>query len=189
MNYRLRLGALGLLFLMCLGNLNAAHLIGGEITYTCQGNNEYTISLRVYRDCAGGGAAFDANANIAIYDINNQLISTLAPPRGQIISLNNSLTSDPCVSVPSNLCVEYADYVATVNLPPVVGGYVIVHQRCCRNGIIGNVNNPGSFGNTYSVNIPSMDTTCNNAPQILSPPDNVLCLNRPCDNRFASYRG
>jgi gliding motility-associated-like protein len=159
--------------------IKAAHLIGGEITYTCQGNNLYTVSLRVYRDCQGGGAAFDGVANVAIYDINNQLIQTLGIPRGQIISLNNSLTSDPCVSVPANLCVEYADYVDTITLPPLVGGYTLVHQRCCRNAVIGNVSNPGSIGNTYSVRIPSMDTTCNSAPQIVRPPDNVLCLNRP----------
>lgn len=174
-----RTGFLLVLLLLSVSSLNAAHLIGGEITYSCQGNNLYTVSLRVYRDCAGGGAAFDGNANVAIYDINSQLIRTLSIPRGQIISLNNSLSSDPCVSVPANLCVEYADYVDTVTLPPAVGGYTIVHQRCCRNAIIGNVNNPGSFGNTYSVRIPSMDTTCNSAPHIVSPPDNVLCLNRP----------
>ncbi|MCR9153809.1 MAG: gliding motility-associated C-terminal domain-containing protein [Bacteroidetes bacterium] len=179
MNYRMRIVFLLLLVLAGIGSTRAAHLIGGEITYTCQGNNLYTISLRVYRDCGGGGAAFDANANIAIYDINNQLITTLAPARGQIISLNNTLTSDPCVTVPANLCVEYADYEETVSLPPVVGGYTIVHQRCCRNSIIGNVSNPGNYGNTYSIAIPSMDTTCNSAPQILNPPDNVLCLNRP----------
>lgn len=159
--------------------LQAAHLIGGEITYTCQGNNLYTVSLRVYRDCGGGGAAFDNVANVAVYDINNQLIRTLGIARGQIISLSNSLTSDPCVTVPANLCVEYADYVDTITLPPLIGGYTLVHQRCCRNAVIGNVSNPGSIGNTYSIRIPSMDTTCNSAPQIITPPDNVLCLNRP----------
>lgn len=161
--------------------LHAAHLIGGEITYTCQGNNLYTISLRVYRDCGGGGAAFDNAANVAVYDINNQLIRTLSIARGPIISLSNSLTSDPCVTVPANLCVEYADYIDTITLAPLIGGYTLVHQRCCRNAVIGNVTNPGSIGNTYSIRIPSMDTTCNNAPQIITPPDNVLCLNRPAE--------
>lgn len=167
-------------FLVASSNSSqAAHLIGGEVSYTCQGNNLYTVSLRIYRDCAGGGAQFDQTARVAIYDINNALIRTLSIPRGNIVSLNNTLTSDPCVTVPPNLCVEYADYVDTVTLSPILGGYNLVHQRCCRNSIIGNVNNPGSLGNTYSIRIPSMDTTCNSSPQILSPPDNVLCLNRP----------
>lgn len=164
--------------LFTASNLNAAHLIGGEISYTCQGNNLYTINLRVYRDCAGGGAAFDNVARVAIYDISNNLVRTLAIPRGSIVSLNN-LSSDSCITVPPNLCVEYADYQDTLTLPPLMGGYTLVHQRCCRNAIIGNVTNPGGVGNTYSINIPSMDTTCNSSPQIISPPDNVICLNRP----------
>ncbi len=156
----------------------AAHLIGGEITYECQGSNRYTISLRIYRDCQGGGAAFDNNARVAIYDINNNLIRTLFIGRGPIVSLNN-LSSDSCITVPPNLCVEYTDYIDTVTLAPILGGYTLVHQRCCRNAIIGNVTNPGSIGNTYSISIPSMDTTCNSSPKIDVPPDNVICLNRP----------
>lgn len=160
-------------------NSQAAHLIGGEMTYTCIGNNLYTVSLRIYRDCGGGGAGFDNSAAVAIYDINNTFVKQMSIAQGQVISLNNNLTSDPCVSVPPNLCVEYTDYIDTVSLPPIMGGYTLVHQRCCRNSIIGNVVNPGSVGNTYSISIPSMDTTCNSSPQIVQPLDNVICLNRP----------
>ena len=44
----------------------AAHLVGGEISYLCLGNNTYRIKLRVYRDCASGGAQFAQQAAIAI---------------------------------------------------------------------------------------------------------------------------
>lgn len=173
----LRLLSCLFLFIFFSSKMHAAHLIGGEITYECQGNNLYTVSLRVYRDCQGGGAAFDQNAQVAIYDINNNLIQTLFIARGPIVSLNN-LSSDTCITVPPNLCVEYADYIDTVTLAPLLGGYTLVHQRCCRNAVIGNVTNPGSIGNTYSITIPSMDTTCNSSPKIIAPPDNVICLNR-----------
>ncbi|MEY4460081.1 MAG: hypothetical protein RL429_70, partial [Bacteroidota bacterium] len=36
---------------------SAAHLVGGEITYTCLGSNQYQVKLRIYRDCFSGGAA------------------------------------------------------------------------------------------------------------------------------------
>lgn len=31
----------------------ATHFSGGEIYWTCLGNNQYQITLMVYRDCAG----------------------------------------------------------------------------------------------------------------------------------------
>ena len=46
----------------------AAHLVGGEITYTCNGGNNYTIRLRVYRDCNSGGAQFDNTVTFTIFD-------------------------------------------------------------------------------------------------------------------------
>ncbi len=177
----LTIGLTVLLSILASFSSKAAHLIGGEISYNCEGNNLYTISLRIYRDCAGGGAAFDNSAAVAIYDINGTFITQLNIRQGPVLSLNNNLTSDPCVTVPPNLCVEYTDYIDTVTLAPILGGYTLVHQRCCRNAIIGNVVNPGSIGNTYSITIPSMDTTCNSSPQITLPLDNVICLNRPAN--------
>lgn len=177
----LSFGWILLLSLLSIKPAEAAHLIGGEVSYSCEGNNLYTISLRIYRDCAGGGASFDNNASVAIYDINGSLIRQLSIDQGPVLSLNNNLTSDPCVTVPPNLCAEYTDYIDTVSLPPILGGYTIVHQRCCRNSVIGNVVNPGSYGNTYSITIPSMDTTCNSSPEITQPLDNVICLNRPAN--------
>ena len=39
----------------------AAHIIGGEITYRCMGNNNYEFTMKIYRDCFGQGADFDSN--------------------------------------------------------------------------------------------------------------------------------
>lgn len=157
----------------------AAHLVGGQISYTCLGNNNYQIRLRVYRDCGGGGAQFDAQANIAIYDANNALITMLTPAKGPTINVPPDSTGNPCVTAPPGLCTEYAEYLDTVNLPPVAGGYVITHQRCCRNNSIANVNSSGTFGNTYTVSIPDNDTTCNSSPEFLGVAPIVLCLNNP----------
>ncbi len=157
----------------------AAHLVGGQISYTCIGGNNYQIRLRVYRDCGGGGAQFDAQANIAIYDVNNILIRMLTPVKGPTINVPPDSTGNPCVTAPPGLCTEYAEYLDTVNLPPIAGGYVITHQRCCRNNSIANVNSSGTYGNTYTVSIPDNDTTCNSSPEFLGVAPIVLCLNNP----------
>jgi len=62
-----------------------------------------------------------------------------------------------------------------MNLPARVGGYTISYQRCCRNATISNISASGK-GNTYTVQIPSMDN-CNNSPQFTTVPPIVLCLN------------
>lgn len=155
----------------------AAHLVGGHITYTCQGNNVYQFNLRIYRDCAGGGANFDNQAIITVFNSQGNIVVSQGVPRQPTVPVNPNPNNNPCLIVPSGLCTEYAEYVVSFNLPPIAGGYTISHQRCCRNGTISNLVNPGSVGNTYTVQIPSMDTTCNNSPQITAVAPTILCLN------------
>jgi len=156
-----------------------AHLVGGEISYTCLGGNTYEITMRVFRDCAGGGAQLDNQANLAIYDQAGTLIQSIGVNRGPIQQVNFNPTGDPCILTPAGLCTEWAAYIDTVSLPPIVGGYDIVHQRCCRNAAISNLVAPGTIGNTYSTSIPSMDTLCNSSPRFDSVLPSVLCLNQP----------
>ncbi len=155
---------------------NAAHLVGGEMSYVCQGGNVYEVTLRVYRDCASGGAAFDANLSIVAYDINNNIINTVNVAKGPTISISPNPGSDPCLTVPANLCSEYADYVTTMSLPPLNGGYTLVTQRCCRNNTITNVTNSGSYGSTWTVSIPSLDMDCNSSPTITTVAPTLICL-------------
>lgn len=160
-------------------NARAAHLVGGEITYECQGGGNYGINLRVYRDCAGGGAAFDASIQIVVFDAVTfaqvQLISGVTHGAIQGIPLNSG---DPCLTIPAGLCTEFTDYVTSANLPPNANGYIITWQRCCRNGSISNISNPGTWGNTYTVTIPPNDP-CGSAPTFKSTPPIVICQGEP----------
>jgi len=166
--------------------LYAAHLVGGHLTYTCLGGNDYEVTLRVYRDCGGNGAAFDNLADLAVYDASNNLILNVGMSKGVEIVLPNNSTGNPCLSSPPGLCTEYVDYVSVLNLPPIAGGYLLVHQRCCRNGGIDNVANSGTYGNTYSVRIPDLGANCNSSPQFTAPPPIVLCLGDPLQVQIAA---
>ena len=42
----------------------ASHSVGADLQYTCNGNNNYTISLSFYRDCNGIGASPSALVTI-----------------------------------------------------------------------------------------------------------------------------
>ena len=54
-----------LIFLFSL-TAKSAHIIGGEMSYICNGNDSYTITIKMYRDCNGGGALFDSQPFAAI---------------------------------------------------------------------------------------------------------------------------
>lgn len=172
----IRIVALLSLLLFSTTSTFAAHLIGGDMSYVCLGNNQYEVTLRIYRDCGGGGAQFDNNAFLSIYDINNNLLQTINVPKGPTVSISPNPTGDPCLVVPPGLCSEYADYVTTVTLPPLLGGYTLSVQRCCRNSTITNVPNSGSWGNTWTVQIPSLDNSCNSSPRITTIAPTIVCL-------------
>ena len=54
--------------IICLSPLlsHATHIVGGEMNYSCLGNNQYEISLTIFRDCYNGNPAawFDDPAAI-----------------------------------------------------------------------------------------------------------------------------
>ncbi len=155
--------------------LKAAHIIGGELSYTWLGGNQYRLLLDLYRDCAGGGALFDDPVSLFVYEAaSGNLHSTLAvslPPPSNI----SPDLSDPCLVSPPVLCVEKAEYTALVNLPPLAGGYYVVYQRCCRNNTILNLFDPGATGSTYVAFIPGPGLNSNSSPRFNSLPPLVIC--------------
>ena len=96
-----------LLFLIlncCPQNIYATHIVGGEMNYRCLGNDQYEISLTIFRDCDTGVPWFDNPASIGIFDgQSNAYIST------QFVNLNNAINDtldiylpDSCLIVPNN---------------------------------------------------------------------------------------
>lgn len=167
-------------FLLSLFSLSgfAKHLVGGEIYYDCLGNNNYLITLKLYRDCNGGGAGYDAQASIGVFNSSGGLVNNLLVnfPGSTPVSY----TPNPCLIPPSNICVEQATYTVTVNLPPSAGGYDIAYQRCCRNNTIINLTNAQNTGATYTCHIPDPSlATCNSSPRFDEFPPIFLCENRP----------
>jgi gliding motility-associated-like protein len=185
---------LGLLFIISQASLKAAHIIGGELTYVCNGPlpsnpnlNSYTFTMTVYRDCAGGGAAFDsapgafATGTVSIYrgaettEFMNVILD--APV---ITNIESSVESNPCVIVPPGICGEKGVYTFFANLETIDSSYHVVYQRCCRNNTITNIIDPGAAGSTYYVEVtPLAQQTCNSSPVFTNLPETVICVNEP----------
>jgi gliding motility-associated-like protein len=172
---------ISLIMMLCTSwEMYAEHIIGGEIYYAYQGNNVYTITMRVYKDCANSETPFDANAVVGIFetstgnyydDISIALINSN-------VELVPTQSNDPCNILPPNLCIERATYTANVTLPPLAGGYTIAYQRCCRVAGITNL----AFdlqGTTLVANIPDTDALgeFNSSAVFTELPPVTICIN------------
>lgn len=159
--------------------LNATHLIGGEVVYTCLGGNQYEIKVIIYRDCGPtntNGTGFDGSGVITIYDMNNNLVSELE--HGSVFEeyVVDEFTSD-CLTLPPELCVEMGTYTIVTSLPNNGDGYQIVYQRCCRNDQVLNIVDPEDLGSTLIAYVPPISgSSCNNSPTFDSFPPLALCL-------------
>jgi len=168
--------------LICLLNLKAiaTHIVGGEIIYDKLSGNDYRITLKLYRDC--NGAELDGinlpgvpspyltvhtgfDSLIGVFDIGVPVLSFVPP------AFNN-----PCIVPTKTVCIQQGIYTFTLNLPPRIGGYVITYQRCCRNGTINNIVNPGLTGSTYFTRIPGSEVvSANNSPRFKNLPPIYIC--------------
>ena len=185
MNSSSRQGLIALIFfyisLMALPS-QAAHIIGGVITYQCLGEGNYRFTMRLYRDCGGTGALFDSApgapfaGTVSIYEGNSssEFTNVILPPP-TIINVPPDV-SNPCLDPPDDVCVEEGVYVFDVNLPVSSQSYHIVYQRCCRNDGIANIVSPEATGATYSIELrPAAQQACNSSPTFDDFPPIVIC--------------
>lgn len=160
--------------------LSATHIVGGEITYECLGNDSFQVHLTIFRDCDTGVPWFDDPAAIGIFSSNNLLLETILLPLTAINDTLEPTLSDPCLVVPPNVCIHRTTYSARVRLPFRPGGYQLVYQRCCRNQDIVNIILPEDTGATYYTYISEQALIgCNNSIVFREWPPVYICLGYP----------
>ena len=172
----MRLLLIGFLFL----NLNgfASHIVGGEMYYDCLGGNQYRITLKLYRDCLSDGASFDDPLLITIFNGNNANIGSISMNYPGSINLDVNFNNNPCVTAPTDICVEEAIYTKIVTLPASTNGYTLAYQRCCRGPNVTNLNTPEDQGLTLTITIPPTNiAVCNSSPRFTNYPPLLLCAN------------
>ncbi|MFN5619874.1 MAG: hypothetical protein ACK478_01095, partial [Flavobacteriales bacterium] len=168
------------LLLLCSWELRAGHNIGGEIIYTYLGNNQYEVSLFVYKNCEPDMTGFDDLLALGIFEtVGGDFYDSVEIPfvESQVEQLTGDLTN-PCNIVPPTLCIEKATYSITLTLPPLAGGYTIAYQRCCRaNGIENLAFN--QQGMTLVATIPDVTALGgnNSSARFSELPPLTLCLN------------
>lgn len=171
-----------LIVVMCLGSFSkasATHIVGGEMSYKCLGNNQYEITLTVFRDCFYGVPFFDNPAAIGVFDANNVLVANFLIPYMSDDTIVPILSGD-CFILPPNACVHTASYRTIATLPPLPGGYTLAYQRCCRNQTILNIVDPNSTGATFSIFVSEQALAeCNSSPVFKEWPPIYICVAEP----------
>jgi gliding motility-associated-like protein len=175
------------LLCLLLGNAKATHIVGGEMGYKYLGNNQYRIRLDLYIDCQNGNpSAIQSDATAYIGVFNGQTRNMIGGYPKQVNRQGPKRvvkTNYNCIVQAPNACVDQYWYEVTFTLPPITGGYYISFQRCCRNGSINNLVDPGGTGANYWTLIPDARTLSNkkenNSAVFKELPPNFLCTNTP----------
>jgi gliding motility-associated-like protein len=182
----LTLGIGILLSIFFVSNTSATHVVGGNMYYKCLGNDMYEITFEMRRDCKNGADNAPHRAPhiyLSIWTRDGQF----CPRRGdngyirltlQRIDTLNTSAEDFCIDPGDEVCVSQATYKGVACLPANKGGHILTYQRCCRNEILTNIENPLETGGTWFVDITGQAMMeCNSNPVFNDWPPIYVCQN------------
>lgn len=166
--------------------LRASHIVGGDIRFQCLGNDQYLLTVKVFRDCQHGKIPLDSTIRINMYENGSgfhRLVKRFMLP----LVGNDTLVfvEKNCINIPDG-CTHIGFYKLAFELNPEQytnkGGYYFTWNRCCRNTVIRNINvgerPEGNTGITLYAAIPPL-TTFNSTPWFKRDPLTLLCVDNP----------
>jgi hypothetical protein len=167
----------------------ATHIVGGEFNLAYSSPGRYQLTLTVYfDDILGNRGAIDdiIQANIFENRPGGQLMQSVLMNR----SLNDRLVaySNPaCEFVVNSVRTRILTYTEPIeldnNLYTFPGGYIVTWERCCRNGAIINIDDPGGTGQAFALTFPPLvdrngRNLINSSPSLFRPLSDFACLDQ-----------
>lgn len=163
----------------------ATHLVGGEVYYTPidPASNRYLISVQIFLDCQDGDdGAIETDKELVISLWNARtgtFIRDFNMIRNSFTEVKNSQTYK-CLNEPDNVCISSFVFNREIVVDPGNDGVIVAWQRCCRNGKIDNIIDPGGSGFT-AWNIIPPKIIVNSSPQFKEIPPIYVCVNAPLE--------
>ena len=183
------------LVLISMNEVRASHVMGGEITWECQANGQYILTLKVYRDCNG----INLPTNNHIIEIHNY------PNANQKTDIGVSFVSakdispvclgNPCSgSGGVGAIEEYVFRSAPITIAgvPPANGWTFTWTNYARNAAIDNITNANNYGLTLRATMfpyqnrnasPCFDSS----PDFFQEPSTVVCANQAFTYNHSAY--
>ncbi len=184
----LRFSIIALNTLICF-SLHAATFVGGEISYTCLGSNNYRIQWVLYRNCA------DPPPAAADYTVNFQNACGLPNPTGVVLGLTGTVTAlnTVCSSFSGNTTcsgnvlfgIEKYVYEGVINLPANCSEWTVFITNSGRSNTLTTITSvtPNWYVEAKINNF----TGCHNSPKFTQPPVFTACENQLWRNTVSAW--
>ncbi|MBK9177876.1 MAG: PKD domain-containing protein [Flavobacteriales bacterium] len=177
-----------LLLVILLGSAllsRATHFSGGEIYWECLGNNQYRITLMVYRDCAG----INVDPTVTL-----QLNSPCGNTSMTVSHSGPTEISQLCgAQLPNSTCnggplpgIQQFTYTGIITLAPC-DAWTISYTNIYRNNAIINLQNPGTQRTYIRAVVNTTVQPCNDSPQFSNTAIPYVCLGYPITYSFGAW--
>lgn len=152
--------------------LNASHIITGDITYQCIGNDNYIVTFTGYFDCSGILAPTNVDISVSSATCSNSFVHTMTPDASpvevsQICPSQYSSTSCNGGALYGYEKVVYSD---TISLPAQCSDWIFAYDMCCRSFNIMNLQNASTAGFYVEAHVNNTNGLCNNSVNYWSVP-------------------
>ena len=176
---------LSMLLLLVGFSAEASHISAADISYRCLGNNQYEVTLRLYRNCqgvagpgatsvriAGTGGCAGQSLAVTLNNISRREVPLVC------YSLQSQSSCNGMGTYPGH---EELVYRGLADLSAFTGpncGWIMSYNTCCRSSAITNLISPGSASLYIETELQFANpVTCNNSPIIHVPPIFDVCSN------------
>lgn len=183
-----------LLLIFFITQVKATHVMGGEITWKCQGGGSYVFELTFYRDCNGA----EVNTVAETIEVWNHpsvtQIQVLFASRTDISPFCTPVAGSPLAlacgtgtaggnGIGAFEKIVYRSNAVTLPGAPPAIGWIFTAKNFSRSTAITNLVNPSNYGITisaYMFPIAGATTGCiDSSPRFLQEPNLVSCAGSP----------
>ncbi|HMN05527.1 MAG TPA: hypothetical protein PKD45_07355, partial [Flavobacteriales bacterium] len=165
-------------------NAHAAHVLGGDITYTCQGGNNFLVTLDLFYDCSGV-AALPQTLHFTSA-CGNQSVVVQPPPPVEVSQICTSQLANSTCNGGGLQGVNLYSFQTVVNLPPCPGGWNIHWVSCCR-AITRNL--VGASGTYIDAQLRNDLNPCPTSPEFNENTVPYICVGQPFNYNFGVSGG
>ena len=173
------------LIISFLGNeAQASHSAAADLSYTCIGNNQYQITLKMYRDCSGITLTPVPIIDIIGANSCNGFIQSLPLNLTSVVEIPiacNAFAGQSSCNGGTILGYEENIYTAILDMSAFPPGctWTISYSNCCRNAAITNLDAPSTQSLYIEATLLDGNISCNSSPSFANIPIFVVCDSIP----------